>query len=194
MQQTIYRLAVNFDFRHIFIDGFTEENQAQCQAQWADFLTACERFSLTPLSYPAGADYRSYVTALEDPYVCLHGSDALALLAAFPTQVFIKQLIKVELDPAEVFNSVSSKAEAAFVGGQAVYNTKCDVHMPGSMLASYNEVQLLEDSCTDQVQASLAAGWRLIAVCPQPDQRRPDYVLGRFNPEYDGQNRASRGE
>jgi len=67
-------------------------------------------------------------------------------------------------------------------GGSTIYNQKCDVHMPGQALASYNETLLLEDSCTDKLQDSLSVGWRLIAACPQPDNRRPDYILGRFNP------------
>lgn len=36
---------------------------------------------------------------------------------------------------------------------------------------------------TDVLQEQIAKGWRIIAACPQPDQRRPDYILGRFNPE-----------
>lgn len=70
----------------------------------------------------------------------------------------------------------------AINGGDNIYNQKCEVHMPGQALASYNETLLLEDSCTDALQESLNVGWRVIAACPQPDNRRPDYILGRFNP------------
>ena len=62
------------------------------------------------------------------------------------------------------------------------YNEKCEVHMPGQALATYNETLLLTDSCSDSLQTSLDSGWRIIAACPQPDQRRPDYILGRYNP------------
>lgn len=34
----------------------------------------------------------------------------------------------------------------------------------------------------DQEGVELDAGWRILAVCPQPDQRRPDYILGRTKP------------
>lgn len=34
-------------------------------------------------------------------------------------------------------------------------------------------------------ESELNNGWRIIAVCIQPDGRRPDYVLGRYNPELD---------
>lgn len=76
--------------------------------------------------------------------------------------------------------------------GDQIYNTRCDVHMPGQALASYNETLLLEDSCTDALQGSLNSGWRVIAACPQPNQRRPDYILGRFNPDFDAGGGASR--
>lgn len=63
----------------------------------------------------------------------------------------------------------------------AMYNEKVGVHTPGNMLTHYNETLLLEDHCTDRLQDALDKGWRLIACCPQPDGRRPDYVLGRYN-------------
>lgn len=59
------------------------------------------------------------------------------------------------------------------------YNQKVNVHVPGLGLLMVNEVLLLQDSCTDNLRDHLAQGWRIIAACPQPDQRRPDYVLGR---------------
>lgn len=61
------------------------------------------------------------------------------------------------------------------------YNEKCEVHIPNMALATYNETLLLEDSCTDALQRALDSGWRIIAACPQA-QRRPDYILGRYNP------------
>ena len=53
------------------------------------------------------------------------------------------------------------------------------VHLPGNELLRIHEVQVREDCCTDLLQEQLKAGWRIIAVCPQPS-RRPDYVLGRL--------------
>lgn len=61
-------------------------------------------------------------------------------------------------------------------------NQKCDVHIGGGLLMTVNEVVFFEDYCTNELQNSLAGGWRILAVCVQPDGRRPDYVLGRFNP------------
>jgi len=64
-------------------------------------------------------------------------------------------------------------------------NERVHVHMPGQALGTYNEVQLLENLCSDELQRSLDNGWRIIAACPQPDARRPDYILGKYNPARD---------
>lgn len=64
------------------------------------------------------------------------------------------------------------------------WNHKCDIHMPGLGLMTINQTMLLEDSCTDALQDAIDQGWRIIAACPQPDKRRPDYILGRYNPEH----------
>lgn len=59
------------------------------------------------------------------------------------------------------------------------YNEKCNVHVPGLGLLLIDEVRLAANCCTDDLQVFLEDGWRIVACCPQPDQRRPDYVLGR---------------
>lgn len=58
-------------------------------------------------------------------------------------------------------------------------NKRVEVHVPGLGLLLMTEVRLEEDCCTDHLSTLLDEGWRIIAVCPQPDQRRPDYILGR---------------
>ena len=65
------------------------------------------------------------------------------------------------------------------------YNQKCEVHMPGQNLSTYNDVVLLENCCSDELQNSLDEGFRIIAACPQPNARRPDYILGRWDPQRD---------
>ena len=54
-----------------------------------------------------------------------------------------------------------------------------NIHIPNVGLLAMNEVELLEDACTDNLQYYLDDGWRIIAVCPPNSQRRPDYILGR---------------
>jgi len=65
------------------------------------------------------------------------------------------------------------------------FNQKCNVHVGGGLLVTFNDLKLKEDMCTDELQVELNNGWRIIAICVQPNQRRPDYVLGRYNPEFD---------
>jgi ethanolamine utilization cobalamin adenosyltransferase len=62
---------------------------------------------------------------------------------------------------------------------EQLFNRKVEVHVPGNELLKINDVRLLQDSCTDEVQRYLNDGWRILSICPQPDQRRPDYIMGR---------------
>ena len=59
------------------------------------------------------------------------------------------------------------------------FNNRVQAQQPGDFLTSVTETMLLEDCCTDNLQSHISRGWRIIAVQPQPDQRRPDYILGR---------------
>lgn len=83
--------------------------------------------------------------------------------------------VKSEVDIASMIEaSVFSSVEV--IG--KLFNDKCQQEQPGPNLLNVNETMLMEDACTDALQENLENGWRIIAVCPQP-QRRPDYVLGR---------------
>ena len=53
------------------------------------------------------------------------------------------------------------------------------VHIPNIGLLMIDEVDWLEDACTQELQSRLDEGWRILAVCPPNAQRRPDYILGR---------------
>jgi hypothetical protein len=61
------------------------------------------------------------------------------------------------------------------------FNNRCDVHIGNLGLLNINQLAYTTDKCTEELQNILNEGWRILAVCPQPDQRRPDYVLGRYN-------------
>lgn len=90
----------------------------------------------------------------------------------------VKSVQELNLPGEELF-----QAKAPTAPCEDNFNHRVEVHMPGQALSLYNETMLMEDACTDALQNSLSEGWRIIAVCPQPDQRRPDYVLGRYNPK-----------
>ncbi len=112
----------------------------------------------------------------------LSGDNLLALaVSSIPFQV--KSKIDVSVNISQQLAELAERPIkiVSEQGGTNNYNTKCEVHMPGQALSMYNDVLLLEDSCTDVLHEHLQGGWRIIAACPQPDQRRPDYILGRFN-------------
>lgn len=60
-------------------------------------------------------------------------------------------------------------------GGDVTIN----VAIPNLGLLAVTEVMVLDDVCTNILQAHLDEGWRILAVCPPAAQRRPDYILGR---------------
>ena len=105
----------------------------------------------------------------------------------------ITKCVKSEEPTVENLNGIVSRIEEKFssihkdlelVRNQQL-NQKVNVHVGGGLIVTYNELLLKENCCTDELQECLTEGWRIIAVCIQPDQRRPDYVLGRFNPQFD---------
>lgn len=82
------------------------------------------------------------------------------------------------LDLAEAVRELRATVERAALAAPAV-NDRVRVAVPGNGLLRIRQVQVVRDSCTDFLQEQLDAGWRILAICPQPDQRRPDYILGR---------------
>ncbi len=65
------------------------------------------------------------------------------------------------------------------------WNEKTSSPLSGFHLHNCNDLLLLEDCCTDALQGHLDEGWRIIAVTTQ-EQRRPDYILARYNNTYNG--------
>lgn len=63
------------------------------------------------------------------------------------------------------------------------FNERCQVVVPDIGLLAIRQVEVLDDRCTEDLDKWLEKGWRILAVCPQPDQRRPDYILGRTTRE-----------
>jgi hypothetical protein len=54
------------------------------------------------------------------------------------------------------------------------------VHLPGNELLKIVTTKVLTNCCTEDLDRELGLGWRIVAVCVQPGDRRPDYVMGRF--------------
>jgi hypothetical protein len=86
-----------------------------------------------------------------------------------------------QFDVKELIGSVIEKTVKS-VTDNRFFNEKCQQEQPSNNLLSINQTMLLEDACTDYLQTHIADGWRILAIQPQPNQRRPDYVLGRAQP------------
>lgn len=149
------------------------------------------------LPYPNPEDV-NYSFDLIDKEAMVLSKDQLIELMVANLKFEVLQDIKIDVDITQQLIDLAEKpikiAMAAGGDNSNTYNNSCEVHMPGNMMAMYNEVCILDDACSDVLQSNLNAGWRIIAACPQPDQRRPDYVLGRFNPNLEANASASRGE
>lgn len=61
---------------------------------------------------------------------------------------------------------------------ETIINQKVNVAVPGLGLLAIRRVKIAENYGTQDLQQELDEGWQIMAICPQPDQRRPDYVLG----------------
>ena len=58
-------------------------------------------------------------------------------------------------------------------------NEQCNVAVAGLGLLTIDTVKVHCDYCTEKLQDELDNGWKIVAICVQPDQRRPDYILGK---------------
>jgi hypothetical protein len=54
------------------------------------------------------------------------------------------------------------------------------IMLPNNMMLEMKELKLETDACTDSINELMNDGWKLIAILPQHQQRRPDYILGRM--------------
>jgi len=97
-------------------------------------------------------------------------------VVALVEQDIVKHEVNINLDDLadKVMNKVIKNAKHLF-------NSKLEVHQPNMPLFQYNKYQVLVDCCTEDLQNKyIDNGWRVVCVCPQPDQRRPDYIIGKY--------------
>jgi hypothetical protein len=64
-------------------------------------------------------------------------------------------------------------------------DVQIQIQVPNIGLLAIDEVEVLEDVCTYELQGRLDQGWRILAVCPPNAQRRPDYIIGRTKGDHD---------
>ena len=128
-------------------------------------------------------------------YVLVSNEDHLVDLDSFAPKCkhkfFINESIKSEVPAINNINAILDTVEekSSVLNSlvdkirKTTFNSKTNVHVGGGLITTYNDLLLKEDACIDDLRNELNNGWRIIAVCNQPDQRRPDFILGRFNPQ-----------
>lgn len=87
-----------------------------------------------------------------------------------------------------VWNEAGIRVEVSRVKGLAsnareLQQTIFQVSVANIGLLQIQCVEVLEDCCTYELQRWLDKGWRILAVCPPNDTRRPSYVLGHVDKE-----------
>lgn len=91
-------------------------------------------------------------------------------------------------DEVECWSSAGIELTMSRVKGVAsndtdVRNTIYQISVANVGLMQIQRVEVLEDCCTDHLQRELDRGWRILAVCPPNDARRPSYVVGHMEKE-----------
>lgn len=107
---------------------------------------------------------------------------ALALLAkGFCGTYFSSDALKLVYDIGEGDSGELVKAALATVKEVTLaFNDRCNQVQPSTGVLNIRHVEVFEDCCTDFLQRQLDKGWVILAIQPQPNQRRPDYALGRY--------------
>lgn len=54
------------------------------------------------------------------------------------------------------------------------------IMLPNNMMLEMKELRVETDSCTDAINELMQEEWKLIAILPQHNQARPDYILGKL--------------
>ena len=130
-------------------------------------------FPEDPLTWDTYQFWSEYVGHLES---ILQVIDSVEIVSV------IRKNSKCVDDLEEVIDRISNKfltlENRLNLCKEQMFNKKINVHVPGNALLDIEHVILMRDCCTDSLSEKLSEGWRIIAVCPQPDQRRPDYILG----------------
>lgn len=96
--------------------------------------------------------------------------------------------VTMDGDEVEAWTAVGIELAMSRVKGVAsnsadVRNTIYQISVANVGLMQIRRVEVLEDCSTDDLQRELDRGWRLLAVCPPNDARRPSYVVGHFEGE-----------
>ena len=180
------------DFQGWNFDRKTEEEKIEINDKYQKYLIQ-ERKEIEGYSDSFIVDINLFIQELPLVKFKVHGTREVEIEA--PSDSFI--LDKLIHDNQQALNSMMSlfqrtQQRIAELHVPETLNQQCNVHIGGGLLMTVNDLLLLEDSCTDKLQEALNSGWRILSVCVQADGRRPDYVLGRYNPKMNIDGHANR--
>lgn len=105
------------------------------------------------------------------PWIC--DLDEAKVWDSFGISLSISKIRGVSY-PVTPADAVRDALRAGGVGTTIINN----VSVSNVGLYDVRHVHYEEDCCTDKLQGLLNEGWRLLAVCPPNDSRRPTYILG----------------
>jgi hypothetical protein len=168
-----YRVGIEQKYWKQVVDGLSEEELEVILPQYAsfDYIVQDEEFLSLVLNHI--------------PYTLLESSTVTVDVQS-NTDKAEDYLNKTMTMMGKYQSQLERMAENTF-------NTLCNTHSGGIPLSEYNQTMLCEDICTDLLQNYLKEGWRILSVNVQPDQRRPDYILGKVVPDRDVTPAALRG-
>lgn len=114
------------------------------------------------------------------PYAYNIQSQLLTLEAAYALQAAGIAGVRMEGINGTMLTKMQDRGERTQLTGIDMMEGKVvQITLPDIGLLLIDEVDWMEDACTQQLQRRLDEGWRILAVCPPNAQRRPDYILGR---------------
>lgn len=148
-------MIVQIEFTYSLPDRIRELSEEQ----WAELRTH-PVFADCPAVRDGEPDYKLRPTSM----TTIADADDIAFFERFGLRFDIRRVKGVRYPGKEALTAVPQIAV---------------VSVPNIALYEVNEVKLLDNACTDLLQKHLDDGWRILAVCPPNDQRRPDYILGR---------------
>lgn len=109
-----------------------------------------------------------------DNYYSFDGTILLEDIVDCPLAVTIEHVVDRSLTRAKPFVRELTRRHK-----EVAVNDRTNVAvMQEHNLMRIDKVKIETNCCTDRLQDLLDDGWRILAICVQPNQRRPDYVLG----------------
>ena len=139
--------------------------------EW-DALSIDDAIKNFPTHIKAAYSTPSMVVSLEELHNSFEVVDLIRVIEAGVDDTF-----KIDIE------ALADKISGSIIGKttENIYNQRLEIHQPNSPLFMYNDYKVLTDICTEALQEEIDRGWRVVCVCPQPDQRRPDYIMARYD-------------